>query len=56
MTLRDEAPDDYSEWECQDFSEAVEGIRKGYEDVKGGNVRLAVCVLEDLRRKYDIPR
>jgi hypothetical protein len=46
----------YLEWERQDFAEAVEGIRKGYEDVKADNARPAAVVLEDLRRKHDIPR
>ena len=27
---------DYLEWERQDYQEAVEGIRQGYEDVKAG--------------------
>jgi len=31
----------YLEWERQDFVEAVEGIRRGYEDVKSGRTRPA---------------
>ena len=31
----DEALAAYLEWERQDFAEAVEGIRHGYEDSKG---------------------
>jgi hypothetical protein len=34
----------------------VEGIRRGLEDVKAGNTRSADAVLDDLRRKHDIPR
>jgi predicted transcriptional regulator len=29
----------YLEWERQDFAEAVEGARRGYEDVKAGRTR-----------------
>ena len=32
----------YLERERQDFAEAVEGIRSGYEDVKAGRTRPAV--------------
>jgi len=39
----------------QDFAEAVEGVRRGYGDVKAGKTRPAAEVLADLRRKYDIP-
>jgi predicted transcriptional regulator len=46
----------YLEWERQDFAEAVEGIRQGYEDVKAGRTRPAGEFLADLRRKHDLPR
>ena len=29
----------YLEWEKQDFEEAVEGIQRGYDDVKAGRTR-----------------
>ena len=33
-TALDDALASYLEWERQDFAEAVEGVRQGYEDVK----------------------
>lgn len=51
----DEALATYLEWERQDFAEATEGIRRGYEDVKAGRTRPATEFLADLRRKHDIP-
>jgi predicted transcriptional regulator len=55
-TALDEALATYLEWERQDFAQAVEGIRRGSEDVKAGRSRPAAEVLSDLRRKHDIPR
>ena len=55
-TPLDEALAAYLEWERQDFAEAVDGIRRGYEDVKAGHSRPASEALADLRRKHDIPR
>jgi len=56
----DDALDDalatHLEWERQDFAEAVEGIRQGYEDVKAGCTRPAAEFLADLRRKHDLSR
>ncbi len=52
----DDALAAYLEWERQDFAEAVEGIRRGYEDVKAGRSRPATEFLADLRRKHDLPR
>jgi hypothetical protein len=43
------------EWNCQDFAEAVEGVRHGYEDVRAGRTTLAAEFLADLRRKPDLP-
>jgi predicted transcriptional regulator len=37
----DEVLATYLEWERQDYHEAVEGIRLGYEDVKAGRTRPA---------------
>jgi len=56
ITVLDDAFATYLEWERQDFAEAVEGIRRGYEDVKAGHTRPASEFLADLRRKHDIPR
>jgi len=44
------------EWERQDYQEAVEGIRRGYEDYKAGRVRPVEESLEDLRVKHGLPR
>jgi len=52
----DEALAEYLEWARQDFEEAVEGIRRGYEDVKASRVQSADEALEDLRIKHGIPR
>lgn len=52
----DDALAAYLEWERQDFEEAVEGIRRGYEDVKAGRTRPAAELLAELRHKHDIPR
>jgi predicted transcriptional regulator len=52
----DEALATYLDWEHQDFAEAVEGIRKGHEDIKAGRTQPAATFLNHLRRKHDIPR
>jgi len=52
----DEALAAYLEWERQDFEETVEGIRRGYEDVKAGSTRPAADFLSEMRRKHGISR
>lgn len=52
----DEALAAYLEWERQDFADAVEGVRQGYEDLRAGRTRPATEFLADLRRKHDLPR
>jgi predicted transcriptional regulator len=52
----DDALAAYLEWERQDFAQAVEGVGRGYEDVKAGRTRPAAEFLADLRRKHDLPR
>jgi predicted transcriptional regulator len=47
---------DYLEWERQDYQEAVEGIRQGYEDVKAGRTKAADQFLDDFARKHGLPR
>ena len=37
----DEALGTYLEWERADYQEAVQGIRRGYEDLKAGRTRPA---------------
>jgi predicted transcriptional regulator len=52
----DEALAAYLEWERQDFAEAVEGIGRGYKDLRTGRTRPATEFLDELRRKHDLPR
>ena len=40
-TALDDALATYLEWERQDFAEAVEGVRRGYEDAKAGRTKPA---------------
>jgi hypothetical protein len=47
---------DYLEWERQEYQEAVEGIRQGYEDVKAGRTKSADQFLDDFARKHGLPR
>jgi predicted transcriptional regulator len=43
------------EWERQDYQDAVEGIRRGDEDVNAGRTRPAAEFLAEVRRKYGFP-
>lgn len=52
----DEALATYLEWERQDFEDAVEGIRRGHEDVKAGRTRPAADFLSEMRRKHGVSR
>lgn len=52
----DEALAAYLDWERTDYQEAVEGIRRGYEDVKAGRTRPAAEFLDELREKHGFPR
>ncbi|HUE03433.1 MAG TPA: hypothetical protein VMR62_27980 [Bryobacteraceae bacterium] len=51
----DEALAAYLEWERTDYQEAVDGIRRGYQDVKAGRTRPAAAFLAEMRRKYGLP-
>lgn len=51
----DDALAAHLEWERQDFEEAVEGIRRGYEDVRVGLTRAAAEFLSEMRLKHGIP-
>jgi predicted transcriptional regulator len=51
----DDALAAYLEWERHDFDEAVEGIRRGYEDVKAGRTRPAAEFFAEMRLKSGIP-
>jgi predicted transcriptional regulator len=46
----------YLAWDEQDYSEAVEGIRQGYADLKAGRTQPADQVFEELRVKHGLPR
>jgi predicted transcriptional regulator len=52
----DDALAAYLEWERQDYAEAVEGVGRGYKDLRAGRTRPADEFLADLRRKHDLPR
>jgi predicted transcriptional regulator len=47
---------DYLEWERQDYQDAVEGIRQGYEDVKAGRTVPVDQFLDEFARKHGLPR
>ncbi len=49
----DDALADYLEWERQDYQEAVDGIRQGYEDVKAGRTEPAEQFLDEFARSMD---
>jgi predicted transcriptional regulator len=52
----DEVLATFLEWERQDYDAAVEGIRRGHEDVAAGRTRPAADFLEELRMKHGFPR
>ena len=55
-TALNEVLSDALAWELQDFEEAVEGIREGYEDAKGGRMYSVKEVFDKLREKHGSPR
>ena len=55
-TALDNALAEYLEWERQDFEQAVEGIRQGYEDVQAGRTQPIEEAFEELRLKHGLPR
>jgi predicted transcriptional regulator len=52
----DDALGDYLAWEHQDYQEAVEGVRKGLEDVRAGRTVPADEFLGALAQKHGLPR
>ena len=52
----DDALGDYLEWERQDYLEAVEGVRRGLEDVKAGRTVPADEFLDGFAQKHGLPR
>ena len=51
----DDALAGYLDWERQDYLEAVEGVRRGLEDVKAGRTVPADQFLDDFARKHGLP-
>jgi predicted transcriptional regulator len=51
----DEALGAYLEWERADSQEAVQGVLRGYEDVKAGRTRPASEFLDEVRHKRAFP-
>ena len=52
----DDALADYFEWERQDYREAVDAVRQGYEDVNAGRSVPADQFLDQFARKHGLPR
>ena len=52
----DDVLGDYLEWERQDYQEALEGMRKGLEDVKAGRAVPADEFLQEFAQKHGLPR
>lgn len=52
----DEALSEYLDWERRDYEEAVEGIRRGLDDVKAGRTEPADAFLDEFARKHGLPR
>jgi hypothetical protein len=49
--MLDEGIASYIAWQERYFSEAVEGVRRGYADVKAGRTRPAAEFFAEVRRK-----
>jgi hypothetical protein len=52
----DEALAEYLDWEQHDYTEAVQGVREGLEDVRIGRTRPAGEFLDEFARKHGLPR
>ncbi len=55
-TALDDVLASYLDSEREEYLEAVEGIREGYEDMKAGGLLPADEALETLREKHGLPR
>jgi predicted transcriptional regulator len=55
-TALDDVLTNYLEWEQQDYSETVNAVQEGYEDVQAGRTQPAEEFLEELRVKHGLPR
>jgi predicted transcriptional regulator len=56
VTALDNVLTDYFTWEQQDYREAVEGIKRGYDDRKTGRVQPMEEFFEELRVEHGFPR
>ncbi len=52
----DEALAEYLDWERRDYDEAVDGIRRGLDDVRAERTELADTFLDGFARKHGLPR
>lgn len=55
-TALDSVLAEFFAWEKQDYNEALEGVRRGYEDMKAGRVQDLDEFFEDLRVEHGFPR
>ncbi len=49
-------PEEYDLWRERERREAIEGIRRGMEDVEAGRGRPAKEFFDEMFKKFDIPR
>lgn len=52
----DEALAEYLDWERRDYEEALEGVRRGLDDVRAGRTEPAETFLDEFARKHGLPR
>jgi predicted transcriptional regulator len=52
----DEALAEYLDWERRDYEEAVEGVRRGLDDVRAGRTEPADVFLDEFARTHGLPR
>ena len=50
----DDALAAFFDGELRDFEDAVEGIRRGYEDARAGRHRSAKKFIEEMRLRHDL--
>jgi predicted transcriptional regulator len=56
VTALDDVLAEYFAWEQQDYREAVEGIQRGYDDMKAGRRQPMEEFFEDLRIEHGFSR
>lgn len=56
VSALDEVLCTYFEWERVDFEATVQGIERGYEDVRASRTRPAESFLDEIQKKHGIPR